>query len=105
MGDRGVLTSARIEEELKAIEGLDADYGVKITTNPRVGRTLLSYNCRCSIASDLASLQSPDYPGEKLIACGNPFLAYLRAAASEALLQATEKELKNEIKLSQSQHA
>jgi hypothetical protein len=35
----------------------------------------------------------------------NPFLAYLRAAALEALLQATEKELKNEIKLSQSQHA
>ena len=41
VGDRGVLTSARIEEELKAIEGLDADYGVKITANPRVGRTLL----------------------------------------------------------------
>jgi transposase len=41
VGDRGVLTSARIEEELKGIEGLDADYGVKITANPRVGRTLL----------------------------------------------------------------
>jgi hypothetical protein len=104
VGVRGVLTSARIEEELKGIEGLDAHYRVKITANPRVGRTLLWYNCRCSLASDLASLQSPDYSGERLIACRNLFLASLRVAASEALLQATEKELKNEIKLSQSQH-
>jgi transposase len=41
VGDRGVLTSAPIEEELKGREGLDAHYCVKITTNPRVGRTLL----------------------------------------------------------------
>jgi hypothetical protein len=93
VGDRGVLTSAPIEEELKGREDLDAHYRVKSTANPRVGRTLLWYNCRCSLASDLASIQSPDYPGEKLIACRNPFLASLRAATSEALLQATEKEL------------
>jgi transposase len=41
VGIRGVLISARIEEELKGIEGLDAHYGVKSTTHPRVGRTLL----------------------------------------------------------------
>jgi transposase len=41
VGVRGVLTSAPIEEELKAIEGLDAHYRVKSTVNPRVGRTLL----------------------------------------------------------------
>lgn len=41
VGVRGVLTSARIEEELKAIEGLDAHYRVKSTANPRVGRILL----------------------------------------------------------------
>lgn len=41
VGVRSVLTSARIEEELKGIEGLDAHYGVKSTANPRVGRTLL----------------------------------------------------------------
>ena len=38
---KGVLTSARIEKELKGIEGLDAHYRVKSTANPRVGRTLL----------------------------------------------------------------
>ncbi len=41
MGDRGVLTSAPIEEELKGREDLDAHYRVKSTANPRVGRTLL----------------------------------------------------------------
>ena len=85
VGVRGVLASAPIEEELKGIESLDPHYGVKITANPRVGRTLLWYNCRCSIASDLASIQSPDYSGERLIACRNPFLASLGAATSEAL--------------------
>jgi hypothetical protein len=85
VGVRGVLTSAPIEEELKDIEGLDAHYRIKTTTNPRVGRTLLWYNCHCSSASDLASLQSPDYSGERLIACRNPFLASLRVATSEAL--------------------
>ena len=41
VGVRGVLTSAPIEEELKGIEGLDAHYRLKTTTNPRVGRRLL----------------------------------------------------------------
>jgi len=42
---------------------------------------------------NLAAIQSPDYPGERLIACRNPFLAQGRAATRESLLQATEKEL------------
>lgn len=39
VGDRGVLTSARIEEELKGVKGLDAHYSIKSTANPRIGRT------------------------------------------------------------------
>ena len=42
---------------------------------------------------DLAAIQSPDYPGERLIACRNPFLAEERAATREALLQVTEQKL------------
>jgi hypothetical protein len=42
---------------------------------------------------DVAAIQSPDDPGERLIACRNPFLAEERATSREALLQATEKEL------------
>jgi hypothetical protein len=41
VGDRRVLTSAPIEEELKGRADLDAHYRVKSTANPRVGRTLL----------------------------------------------------------------
>jgi hypothetical protein len=42
---------------------------------------------------DLAEIRSPVYPGERLVACRNPFLAEERAGKREELLQATEKEL------------
>ncbi|MEG4031971.1 MULTISPECIES: hypothetical protein [unclassified Microcoleus] len=47
VGDRGVLTSAGIEKKLKGVEGLDAHYSIESAANPRVGRTLLRYNCHC----------------------------------------------------------
>ncbi len=42
---------------------------------------------------NLIELSSPDYPGERLVACRNPELAKLRAHKREALLAATEKNL------------
>jgi hypothetical protein len=42
---------------------------------------------------NLAEISSPDYPGERLIACRNPLLAADRDRTREELLQATEKEL------------
>ena len=39
---------------------------------------------------NLAELVSPDYPGERLVACYNPLLAEERARKREALLTATE---------------
>ncbi len=42
---------------------------------------------------DLAEIQSPDYPGERLVACRNPLLASERARTRQELLRATEKEL------------
>ena len=42
---------------------------------------------------DLAEITSPDFPGERLIACRNPTLAEERARKREALLQATERKL------------
>ena len=42
---------------------------------------------------DLAEITSPDYPGERLIACRNPFLAADRARKRQSLLAATEAEL------------
>ena len=42
---------------------------------------------------NLAEITHPDYPGERLICCHNPFLAADRARRREALLAATEKDL------------
>jgi transposase len=42
---------------------------------------------------NIAEIQSDDFPGERLIACFNPFMAERRANKREALLQATEAEL------------
>jgi hypothetical protein len=42
---------------------------------------------------NLLELSSPDYPGERLVACRNPQLAALRAHKREELLAATERSL------------
>lgn len=92
VGDRGVLTAARIEEQLKGVEGLD---WITALRAPQIRELVEQEALQLSLFDqrDLASIQSPDYPGERLIACRNPFLAQERATTREALLQATEKEL------------
>jgi transposase len=92
VGDRGVLTSARIEEELKGVEGVD---WITALRAPQIRELVEQEAIQLSLFDQkyLAAIQSPDYPGERLIACRNPFLAQERAATREALLQATEKEL------------
>lgn len=92
VGDRGVLTSARIEEELKGVKGLD---WITALRAPQIRELVEQEAIQLSLfdEKDLASIQSPDYPGERLIACRNPFLAQERAETREALLQATQKEL------------
>ncbi|MEG4501990.1 IS1634 family transposase, partial [Microcoleus sp. F10B5] len=92
VGDRGVLTSARLEEELKGVEGLD---WITALRAPQIRELVEQEAIQLSLFDqrNLAAIQSPDYPGERLIACRNPFLAIERAATREALLQATEKEL------------
>jgi len=92
VGDRGVLTSARIEEELKGVEGLD---WITALRAPQIRELVEQEAIQLSLfdQKDLAAIQSPDYPGERLIAWINPFLAEERATTREALLQATEKEL------------
>ena len=48
-------------------------------------------SCRLFDEQDLAEITSPDFPGERLVACRNPVLAAERARKREDLLQATEK--------------
>ena len=92
VGDRGLLTSARITEELKPVEGLDWITALRAPTI----RSLVEQGViQPSLfdETDLAEVDSPEYPGERLIVCRNPFLAHERRRKREELLQATEKEL------------
>src|SRR5246127_4177796 len=92
VGDRGMLTSARIREDLETAEG------VRWITALRAGqiqRLAVDGPLQLSLfdEQDLAEIQHPSYPGERLIACRNPLLAEERKRKREELLQATEKAL------------
>jgi hypothetical protein len=92
VGDRGMITSQRIEEELRDIEGLDwitalrADSIQKLASQGVIQPSLFDQR-------DLAEVCSPDYPDERLVVCRNPLLADERARKREALLQSTESKL------------
>ena len=93
VGDRGMITSARIDQDLRGVEGLDwisalRSEGIRKLINAKlVQRSLFD-------ETDLAEITSEDFPGERLIVCRNPQLAEERARKREELLQATEKQLK-----------
>lgn len=92
VGDRGLLTSARIREELRADEGLS---WISALRGPAIAKLAREGAIERSLFDerDLAEITSPDYPGERLIVCRNPLLADERARKREELLAATEKEL------------
>jgi len=100
VGDRGLLTSRRITEELKPVEGLDWITALRAPTI----RSLVEQGViQPSLfdETDLAEVNSPDYPGERLIVCRNPFLAQERRRKREQLLQATERELAKVVQTTQ----
>jgi hypothetical protein len=91
-GDRGMITSARIaalkdDTELGWVTALRAPAIKKLAAGG--GPLQMSLFDE----QDLAEITSPDYPGERLIACRNPFLAADRARKRQALLAATEADL------------
>ena len=91
VGDRGMLTSARIEQDLRS-SGLDwitALRSVQIRSLVDCGGLQLSLFDQ----QDLAEISHPDYGGERLIACRNPLLAEQRSRKRQELLAATEKRL------------
>ena len=93
VGDRGLLTSARIREELAPVEGLD---WVSALRSEQIRKLALDEGpLQMSLfdKTDLAEITHPDFPGERLVACMNPLLAAERARKREDLLQATEREL------------
>ncbi len=92
VGDRGMITAARIEDELKPTQGLD---WITALRAPQIRKLAEEGVVQPSLFDqrDLAEVTSPDYPGERLIACRNPYLAEERARTREELLQATEEKL------------
>jgi transposase len=92
VGDRGMLTSARIREDLQSEEGVR---WITALRAPQIQQLAADGNLQLSLfdQQDLAEIQHPAYPGERLIACRNPLLAEERKRKREELLTATEKQL------------
>ena len=92
VGDRGMLTSARIREDLQTEEGVR---WITALRAPQIQQLAADGNLQLSLfdQQDLAEIQHPAYPGERLIACRNPLLAEERKRKREELLTTTEKQL------------
>jgi len=91
IGDRGMLTSARIEEDLRR-SNLD---WITALRSPQIRHLVDTGHLQLSLfdEQDLAEISHPDYAGERLIACRNPLLAEERARKRQELLSACEKRL------------
>ncbi len=92
VGDRGMLTEARIREEIKPIAGLD---WITALRAPAIRKLVEAGDLSPSLFNerDLGEITSSMYPDERLVVCRNPLLADERARKRQALLAATEKEL------------
>jgi hypothetical protein len=91
VGDRGMITQARIDEDLRPA-GLD---WITALRAPALQGLVGGGYLQMSLFDerDLAAVTSPDFPGERLIVCRNPDLARERARKREDLLAATERDL------------
>ena len=97
VGDRGMITSARIQALNQREDGTQRPdpYGWITALRAPAIKKLMADDGPLQLSlfdqQDLAEITSPDFPGERLIACRNPVLAADRARNREDLLAATEK--------------
>ena len=91
VGDRGLITEARISADIKS-GGLD---WITALRGPAIKELLNSGLIQMSLFDqrDMASITAPDYPGERLVVCRNADLAAERARKREELVTATETDL------------
>ena len=92
VGDRGLITSARIEAELRPA-GFDWITALRAPAIQALAAEGGPLQPDLFDDRDLAEIESPDYPGERLIVCRNPALAAERARKRAELLDATERAL------------
>ena len=91
VADRGMITQARIKEDLQLLE---LDWITALRSNQiRVLVETDAIQLSLFDQQDLAEITSPDYQGERLIACPNPLLAQSRAQKREELLQVLKNHL------------
>jgi hypothetical protein len=92
VGDRGMITSARIRDDFDAASGLD---WITALRAPQIQQLVQGGTLQLSLFDqrDLAEISDPAYPGERLIACRNPLMAAQRARKRNELLAATERQL------------
>jgi hypothetical protein len=91
VGDRGMVTQARITEDIKSA-GLD---WISSLRAPAIRELVQGGKLQLSLFDqrDMASITAPDFPGERLVVCRNPDLAAERTRKREDLLTATERDL------------
>jgi hypothetical protein len=97
-GDRGMITSARIEALNQASDGAGppgGGYGWITALRAPAIKKLMAEDGPLQMSlfdeQNLAEITSPEFPGERLVACRNPVLAADRARTRAELLAATEK--------------
>ena len=97
VGDRGMITSARIQAMNQLEDGTARPdpYGWITALRAPAIKKLMADDGPLQLSlfdeQDLAEITSPDFPGERLVACRNPVLAADRARTRDDLLAATEK--------------
>jgi hypothetical protein len=91
VGDRGMITQARITEDIRAA-GLD---WISALRAPAIKQLLEGGRLQLSLFDqrDMASITAPEFPGERLVVCHNPDLAAERARKRCDLLASTERDL------------
>ena len=92
VGDRGMLTSARIEQVLKP-EGMDWVSSLRAPQIAQLAQEHGPFQPSLFDARNLLELTSQNFPGERLVVCRNPLLAEERARKRLELLAATETDL------------
>jgi transposase len=92
VGDRGMITDARIEQGLRPA-GLDWITALRAPAIRDLAEEGGPLQLSLFDDRDMAEITSPDFPGERLVVCKNPLLAGERARKREELLTATEKDL------------
>ena len=92
VGDRGMITRARIEEDLVPA-GLDFITALRAPAIRALAEEDGPLQLTLFDERDLAEIESPDYPDQRLVACRNPALGEERARKRGELLEATERDL------------